>query len=37
MTQYLAAIYRPGNYDPAVSEDEAMDREIDGRWRIWTK
>ena len=29
MTQYLVAIYRPENYDPAVSEDEAMDREID--------
>jgi len=29
MTQYLVAIYRPGNYDPAVSEDEAMGREID--------
>jgi hypothetical protein len=29
MTQYLVAIYRPKNYDPAVSEDEAMDREID--------
>ena len=22
MTQYLVAIYRPENYDPAVSEDE---------------
>src|ERR1700678_1486338 len=29
MTQYLVAIYHPGNYDPAVSEDEAMHREID--------
>jgi hypothetical protein len=29
MTQYLVAIYRPKNYDPAVSEDEAMGREID--------
>ena len=29
MTQYLAAIYRLENYDPAVSEDEAMGREID--------
>ncbi len=29
MTQYLVAIYRPENYDPAVSEDEAMGREID--------
>ena len=29
MAQYLVAIYRPKNYDPAVSEDEAMDREID--------
>jgi hypothetical protein len=29
MTQYLVAIYRPGNYHPAVSEDAAMDREID--------
>lgn len=28
MTQYLVAIYRPENYDPAVSEDEAMGREI---------
>ena len=28
MTQYLVAIYRPENYDPAVSEDEAMRREI---------
>ena len=28
MTQYLVAIYRLGNYDPA-SEDEAMGREID--------
>jgi hypothetical protein len=28
-TQYLVAIYRPENYDPAVSEDEAMGREID--------
>jgi hypothetical protein len=26
MTQYLVAIYRPENYDPAVSEDEAMGR-----------
>jgi hypothetical protein len=24
MTQYLVAIYRPENYDPAVSEDGAM-------------
>jgi hypothetical protein len=29
MTQYLLAIYRPEKYDPAVSEDEAMDRDID--------
>ena len=29
MIQYLVAIYRPENYDPAVSEDEAMGREID--------
>ena len=29
MTQYLVAIYRPEKYDPAVSEDEAMGREID--------
>jgi hypothetical protein len=29
MTQYLVAIYHPRNYDPAVSEDEAMGREID--------
>lgn len=29
MTQYLVAIYRPENYDPAISEDEAMGREID--------
>ena len=29
MTQYLVAIYRPENYDPAVSEDEAIGREID--------
>ena len=28
MTQYLVAIYRPENYDPAVSEDQAMGREI---------
>jgi len=29
MTQYLVAIYHPENYDPAVSEDKAMDRAID--------
>jgi hypothetical protein len=29
MTQYLVAIYHPANYNPAVSEDEAMHREID--------
>jgi len=29
MTQYLVAIYRPKHYDPAVSEDAAMGREID--------
>ena len=28
MTQYWVAIYRAENYDPAVSEDEAMGREI---------
>ena len=28
MTQYLVAIYRAENYDPAVSEDEMMGREI---------
>jgi hypothetical protein len=28
MTRYLVAIYRPENYDPAVSEDEAMGRDI---------
>lgn len=27
--QYVVAIHRPDNYDPAVSEDEAMSREID--------
>jgi hypothetical protein len=29
MTKYLVAIYRPENYDPAVSEDAAMGHEID--------
>lgn len=29
MTQYLVAIHRPDDYDPAVAEDEAMSREID--------
>jgi hypothetical protein len=29
MTKYLVAIYRPDDYDPAVSEDEAMSRDID--------
>ena len=29
MAQYLVAIYRPEKYDPAVSEDEVMGREID--------
>ncbi len=29
MTQYLVAIHHPDDYDPAVSEDEAMDRDID--------
>jgi len=29
MTQYLVAIYRPETYDPAVSKDEAMGRDID--------
>lgn len=29
MTQYLVAIHRPNDYDPAVSEDEAMSHEID--------
>lgn len=28
MTQYLAAIYRPDDYDPSV-ETEAMSQEID--------
>ena len=28
MAQYLVAIYRPEKYDPAVSEDEAMGRDI---------
>ena len=29
MTQYLVAIHHPDGYDPAVAEDEAMDRDID--------
>lgn len=29
MTQYLVAIHHPDDYDPAVSEDEAMHRDID--------
>jgi hypothetical protein len=29
MPQYLVAIHRPDGYDPAVAEDEAMDRDID--------
>lgn len=27
--QYLVAIHHPDNYDPAASEDKAMDRAID--------
>lgn len=29
MTQYLIAIHHPNGYDPAIAEDEAMDRAID--------
>jgi hypothetical protein len=29
MTQYLVAIHHPDDYDPAVSEDEAMHHDID--------
>ena len=29
MNKYLVAIHHPDNYDPSVSEDEAMDRAID--------
>lgn len=29
MTQYLVAIHHPDDYDPAVSEDEAMGWDID--------
>jgi hypothetical protein len=29
MTQYLVAVQHPDDYDPAVAEDEAMDRDID--------
>jgi hypothetical protein len=29
MPKYLVAIHHPDNYDPAISEDEAMDRDID--------
>ncbi len=29
MAQYLVAIHHPDGYDPAVSEDEAMERDID--------
>ena len=28
MTQYLVAIHHPDGYDPAVAEDETMDRDI---------
>jgi len=29
MTQYLVAIHHPDDYDPSVTEDEAMSRDID--------
>jgi hypothetical protein len=29
MTQYLVAIHHPDDYDPAVAEDDTMDRDID--------
>lgn len=29
MTQYLVALHRPDDYDPSVTEDEAMGRDID--------
>ena len=29
MNKYLVAIHHPDNYDPSVSEDEAMDHDID--------
>ena len=29
MTHYLVAIHHPDDYDPSVSEDEAMARDID--------
>lgn len=29
MPQYLVAIHHPDDYDPAVAEDAAMDRDID--------
>lgn len=29
MPHYLVAIHRPNGYDPAISEDETMAREID--------
>lgn len=29
MPRYLVAIHHPDNYDPSVSEDEAMSRDID--------
>jgi hypothetical protein len=29
--KYLVAIHHPDDYNPAVSEDEAMDRDIDAR------
>lgn len=29
MTQYLVAIHRPNDYDPATAEDATMAREID--------
>jgi len=29
MTQYLVAIHHPDDYNPAIAEDEKMDRDID--------
>jgi hypothetical protein len=29
MPQYLVAIHHPDDFDPAIGEDEAMDRDID--------
>lgn len=29
MAKYLLAIHRPDNYDPSLSEDEAISRDID--------